>query len=1008
MGRPTFSSDDVVIKSPNDKRLYRLIELENGLTALLIHDPDVYSQDYYYESLVEPSEDEEEAARGGDGERRSKGKGGALQTKKAAAAAMCVGIGSWSDPMKAQGLAHFLEHMLFMGSTKFPVENEYDSYLSKHGGSTNAYTCAEHTCYFFEVNGEFLKGALTRFSQFFVSPLLKSEPMEREIHAIDSEFNRLLQNDFCRLRQLQCYTSTPGHPFNRFSQGNKKSLDDATKKGINLQEQILKLYRNYYHGGLMKLVVIGGESLDVLEKWILELYGDVKTGSKVNQEFKAESPIWKAGKVYRLEAVQDVHILQLSWTLPCLRRHYSKGPEFYLHHLLVHEGKGGLHFYLKERGWATNLGASVSRYPVADVFCMVIYLTDSGLEQIFEMIGLVYQYIKLLRQETPEWIFSELQDIGNMCFRFGEEEPFQDDYALNLAENLQRYAAEHVIYGDYMFETWDEALIQNVLSFLSPENMRIDVVSKSSFKTEEVQCEPWYSSHYIEEDLSPSLMKLWKDPPEIDVSLNLREKNKFIPSDFSLRSDGTCLDISNIYSPTCILDEPLMKIWYKLDSTFQLPRENAYFFIRMRGGYDNVKSSVLTDLYIDLLEDELSEIIYQAHVACLGTSISVFTDKLQLQVFGFNDKLPALLSKILETIKSFLPTDDRFKVIKEDMVRVYRNANMNPWCHSAYLREQILLQRFYDIDELFYVLNGLSVSDLNSFITELFSQIYIEGLLHGNLSQEEAISLTNIWKTNFSVQSLPVELMYRNHCICLPPSANLIRDATVKNKSETNSVTELYFQIEWATGSKSMRWKVLIDLFNAIVKEPLFNQLRTKEQLGYGVECGLDLKWDVFGILFSVQSSMYNPIHLQGRLDNFINGLEELLEELDDDSFRNYKAGLIENLLKKDACLTHETNRLWNEIYNKRYIFDYSKKAAEELRCIQKEDVVIFHKTYLQQSSPKCRRLATRVWGCNTDFKETDEAQWEPVQAIQDVAAFKMSSKFYDPKTNTLDTSENF
>nr|XP_011461376.1 PREDICTED: nardilysin-like isoform X2 [Fragaria vesca subsp. vesca] len=119
-------------------------------------------------------------------------------------------------------------------------------------------------------------------------------------------------------------------------------------------------------------------SLDVLEKWILEVYGDVKTGPHVNLEFKAEGPIWKAGKVYRLDADQDVHILQLSWTLPCLGQHYCKGPEFYVHHLLVQEGRENLHFYLKARGWAAYLGASVSRYPVNDVFCMIIYLTDSG------------------------------------------------------------------------------------------------------------------------------------------------------------------------------------------------------------------------------------------------------------------------------------------------------------------------------------------------------------------------------------------------------------------------------------------------------------------------------------------------------------------------------------------------------------------------------------------------------------------------------------------------------
>lgn len=53
--------------------------------------------------------------------------------------------------------------------------------------------------------------------------------------------------------------------------------------------------------------------------------------------------------------------------------------------------------------------------------------------QIFEIIGYVYQYLKLLRQVSPqEWIFRELQDIGNMDFRFAEEQP-QDDYAAELA-----------------------------------------------------------------------------------------------------------------------------------------------------------------------------------------------------------------------------------------------------------------------------------------------------------------------------------------------------------------------------------------------------------------------------------------------------------------------------------------------------------------------------------------------------------------------------------------------
>ncbi|GAV58620.1 Peptidase_M16 domain-containing protein/Peptidase_M16_C domain-containing protein [Cephalotus follicularis] len=1013
----SFRSDEIVIKSPNDKRLYRVIELHNGLCALLVHDPDIgdLEQETAHRDFEEEDDDEDdedfdedddceedddEQSEGEDDDKpvEANRKGSSSQTKKAAAA-MCVGIGSFSDPVEAQGLAHFLEHMLFMGSTDFPDENEYDSYLSKHGGSSNAYTDFEHTCYHFEVKREFLKGALTRFSQFFVSPLVKMEAMEREVLAVDSEFNQVLQNDDCRLQQLQCHTSTPDHPFNRFSWGNKKSLLDAMEKGINLREQILKLYRNHYHGGLMKLVVIGGESLDLLESWVTELFGSVRKGPQVQPEFRVEGPIWKAGKLYRLEAVEDVHILNLKWTLPCLRQEYLKKSEDYLAHLLGHEGKGSLHSFLKAKGWSTFLSAGVGdedmhRSSIAYIFGMSIHLTDSGLEKVFDIIGFVYQYLKLLHQVSPQkWIFKELQDIANMEFRFVEEQP-QDDYAAELAENLLLYPMEHVICGDYVYKVWDEEMINNILGFFIPENMRIDIVTKSLNTTQDIQYEPWFGSRYTEEDILPSLVQLWRNPPEINVSLHLPLMNEFISCDFSLRVDDAHDDLPPVSSPICLIDEPLMKFWYKLDKTFKLPRVNTYFRINLKGGYCDVKSCLLTELFVSLLKDELNEIIYQASVAKLETSVSVLGDKLELKVYGFNDKLPVLLSKILAISKSFLPTKDRFTVIKENVERTLRNANMKPLSHSTYLRLQILCKIFYDVDEKLCILQDLFLADLKAFVPKLRSQLYIEGLCHGNLSEEEAIKISDIFKSNFSVEPLPVRMRHEEHVICLPAAANLVRDVNVKNQSETNSVFELYFQIEPEVGVESTKLKAMVDLFSEIVEEPLFNQLRTKEQLGYVVQCSPRVTYRIYGYCFCVQSSKYSPVYLQERVENFIKGLKEMLEGLDDESFGNYRSGLIARLLEKDPSLSCETNRFWSQIIDKRYIFDFSQKEAQELRNINKNDVINWYKTYLQESSLKCRRLAVRVWGCNTDMKEA-ETHADTVQVIKDLTTFKLSSDFY-------------
>lgn len=78
------------------------------------------------------------------------------------------------------------------------------------------------------------------------------------------------------------------------------------------------------------------EPLDVLESWVVELFSSVKKGLQVKPDIGLDIPIWKSGKTYRLEAVKDVHVLDLSWTLPSLRKDYMKKAEDYLAHLLGH------------------------------------------------------------------------------------------------------------------------------------------------------------------------------------------------------------------------------------------------------------------------------------------------------------------------------------------------------------------------------------------------------------------------------------------------------------------------------------------------------------------------------------------------------------------------------------------------------------------------------------------------------------------------------------------------
>ena len=128
-------------KSPNDTREYRYLTLPNQLRVLLVSD-----------SATDKS-----------------------------AAALSVYRGSFHEPDTRPGLAHFLEHMLFIGTEKYPQVDSFQQYITANGGSSNAYTALDHTNYFFDIKNSALAEGLDRFGHFFIDPLLSPEYVEREI-----------------------------------------------------------------------------------------------------------------------------------------------------------------------------------------------------------------------------------------------------------------------------------------------------------------------------------------------------------------------------------------------------------------------------------------------------------------------------------------------------------------------------------------------------------------------------------------------------------------------------------------------------------------------------------------------------------------------------------------------------------------------------------------------------------------------------------------------------------
>ena len=477
-------------RSPADTRDYRAVVLDNGLEALVVSDPD---------------------------------------TDKAAAA-LSVKVGSGNDPAGRPGLAHFLEHMLFLGTGKYPDPGEYGRFLAEHGGSGNATTSLARTSYFFDVDAAHLEGALDRFAQFFLSPRLDREYVERERQVVHSEYVSRRRDD--RLRSFAAWRQAldPRHPLARFLVGNAQTLAD--RPGADVRDELVAFHRTRYSSHLMKLVVVGREPLDVLERRVRALFAAVP-----RRDFEPPRitvPLFREGLLparLDVEPVREIRTISLTFPIPPLRPHYRAHPLALVSHLLGHEGRGSLLSALKARGWAEGLsaGPGIGHEDFA-TFGVTIQATEAGLAHRDEVVASVFAYLDLIRERGIEARYhEELARMARIGFRFMEEaEP--RSHAVSLASALHVYPVREVLTAPWRFDAFDPELERRFLAALVPDRVLVGVTAKG-VATDAVA--PFYDTPYRLSPVPPQTVARWRDPAP-DDAFALPGPNPFVPGDLAL------------------------------------------------------------------------------------------------------------------------------------------------------------------------------------------------------------------------------------------------------------------------------------------------------------------------------------------------------------------------------------------------------------------------------------------------------------------------------------------
>lgn len=956
---------DNIEKSPEDKRLYRGLKLHNGLKVMLVSD---------------------------------------AETDKAAVS-LDVHVGYMSDPKSLPGLAHFLEHMLFLGTEKYPDENEYNRYLSQHGGESNAYTATDHTNFYFDITPAHMEGAMDRFAQFFLKPLFTESMTAREVNAVNSEHEKNVASDGWRLNQLEKMLADEEHDYHKFGSGNKDTLGEG-KDGV--REALLKFHSTYYSSNIMTLAVLSQHSLEDLETMVVGLFSGVEDKNvSIPNWANVTHPFTKnAGSWTEAVPVKDFRSLNLTWAIPDLTEYYNSSPGHYLGHLIGHEGKGSLLSELKAKGWANSLvGGQKQGAKGFDFFIVNVDLTEDGLEHVEDVASLAFAYIRLMAQDgLQERIFAECRDLNAMLFRFKDKERPQN-YVGILSTRMHDYPLEEILTGPYSLKEWRPDLVKDlVLDRLKPNSVFALVVSQKFDDTVDglLKTEPWYGTKYTKKNISEATLQKWSEAAS--NSLHMPAKNEFIPTDFELKPRDTL----KVKLPQILAERPLSRLWYKQDDEFLLPKACLTFELRSPLVYADPVNFNLANMLTSVVIDAMTEVVYSAELAGLVYGLEATKYGLTLSMQGYHDKQAVLLDKLASALVGLDIDEARFNVLKESYLRSLRNfAKEQPYTHSMYNTNVLLAERVWTKTELLEAATpphgSLTLEALKDFIPRLFSSpLHVEALVHGNVGPEDAINLLDVLEAKLNkAKPLPLLQRLKGREAELEKGTSMFH--VVQNDVHKSSCVEMYLQC----GLQATRPNTQLELLAQILNEPTFNVLRTKEQLGYIVQSGVRQACGVQGLRVIVQSDR-NPNFVESRIEAFLGSMRSHLEDMSQEEFDRHREALASRKLEKPKRMATRTYMYWSEISSKQFNFDRVDVEVEELRRLTKQDILDFYDQHVKQDGPLRRKLSSHVQSTLKSEKEEEQEQVvHPCgQQVSDIVAFKASlplsalpKPFVDPQT---------
>lgn len=944
--------DESGVRKPKmDKRRYEHRMLRSGLRVLLVEDPEAQKSSY----------------------------------------AMAVEVGSLEDPKDFQGLAHFCEHMVFLGSKKYPKEDEFSDKLAFYGGTNNAYTASDQTVYFAEVDDKGFDETFDIFAQFFIEPSFAPKMVDKEVNAVDSEHKKNMADTTWRLIHLLKSRANPKSPVSKFSTGTLETLKlEPEKAGKSLPEALQKFHQENYCSSRMHLVIMRNASIEQQLAAAERSFGSLSSKGCEARPYYDDIPMFSheldnLGRKFKVHTDGSPQ-LWLTFPMMSLQGQYKTMPEAYINYALSHYGPGSLKALLKREDLALHYSTMLETTPAGSVLTLIFSLTPKGAEESDRIVEHTFAYFNTIKKNgVDKALIQTMKSLNQVMFDYQDRSGSDSGFVTSLAGSLPKVQFRDVLTGGVLIDTVNVSMTQKLMEAIHPQNMNVALVTNNLVEGPEQKHEKYYDFNYTEQALPATQLLRWAsaESPELWVP----PRPQYVPQRLELIEE----DKPQI-RPKKIQDTSSLQLWWLGLGGFQIPKAQVQIKVKHpRSVLASPARAVLSAMHARLVNLVLEEPSDAFQMCGISYSVASASDGLSVSFSGFNEHLAQLQQLVLPKLREPQVKSSDFEMIRRQMMLELQDVtSQQPYQHAMEALELVSVTQTHSRKAMLQAVQdvwAVSLTEHQAMLDEILAAPQLLVLVSGNLAPSDA--------TAFATEALQI-LSVPRHSGLFGPVAGLwdrfysflFGGATGAGKDgarplvlkiekdlevrvpnpiskDTNSATITSYQF----GVPSLADRLRSSLISGIIDRPVFQILRTEHQLGYVVFGFATAHVDILEVRILVQGFRETPDVVATLIDQTVKNLTQSFHQMSPKEFEVRKDSLRRDLKKPAANLGEFAGHFWSQIWDETYCFD---KMDKELKLLDNITLPSLAKVWEEttQSLETRKKMTVKLFGSNPSSGE--------------------------------------